>query len=48
VKNWSNLPNQLILPVRPGSVGEQHDGYLGFEVNPKRTAAESEVSDRPG
>jgi hypothetical protein len=34
VKGRPNLPYQAALPVGPGAVAEQHNGYPGFPVDP--------------
>ena len=39
----ANLLNQLRLAVGPGAVGQQHGGDGSIEVDPQRTAAESQM-----
>jgi hypothetical protein len=34
VKRGAYLANQLAFPVRPGAVGEQHNGNRSIEIDP--------------
>ena len=46
VKSGPDLANQLALPVGPGAIGQQHNGYTGLPINPKRAAAVAKMPDR--
>src|SRR5580692_11567021 len=43
VECGADFPDELALPVGPGTVGEQNYGHLGIEVDPQGTPAEPKV-----
>jgi hypothetical protein len=45
VKGGPNLPDQLALPVWPGTIRQQNNGNLRFQIDPERATAESQVAD---
>ncbi len=48
MEGWTCLANQLAFAIGPGAICQQDNGYVGIEVDPQRTSAESQVSDGMG
>ena len=44
MKGRTNSTNGLALAVRPGTIGEQHDGELAFEVDPQGSSRVAEMA----